>query len=400
MRDVTDLFHVTDIDPHELTQHLISTFHRGAFSALDRIDIPDADEPELQIYFRPNGQIFKIDTSLTVEKLQPVITKLERLFLSPTRQKVHRFIGFADSPVTGTWECEAFTITAAPPEAPRPQQLLADHPYILEVSFDAADDGFVNMQRVSRLRGRYELLLSLFVPGIRTTRNGLDTMWGIDIGNRQPGEPTPHLVQSFYSIPGFQAVADNRTPLADPLIALIPDTEYFNRRGRRVDHDLDLPQSLQTWVDAALACEEQLSKQLLRSAYWLRHAYDVFQLSQSASLVAAVQAVEALLPTTKGQVCSTCNREIGPGPTQKFKNFLQQYVPTTSKEELKARSLLYRQRSQLTHGRELLTSDSDHHFGWTNPAHAFDRQTLDDALRLARICAINWFSDRIGLTAG
>ena len=132
-------------------------------------------------------------------------------------------------------------------------------------------------------------------------------------------------------------------------------------------------------------------KQLLRAAYWLRHAYQVFPLSQSASLVAAVQTIEVLLPNIKGEVCSTCQREISPGPTKKFRDFLQQYAPTTSAEERKARDLLYKQCSQLTHGRELLASDEDQYTGWTNPAHAFDRQTLDDALRLARISAINWF---------
>jgi hypothetical protein len=123
MRDVTDRFHVTDIDSTELGRHLMGAFNHAAFSALDRIDIPDAEAPTVQIYYSPAGAITKIVTSLTDEELRPYIDELEKLFLSPTHQQVQRFIGFANAPVNGTWECEAFTITAAPPEAPRPQQV-------------------------------------------------------------------------------------------------------------------------------------------------------------------------------------------------------------------------------------------------------------------------------------
>jgi hypothetical protein len=137
-------------------------------------------------------------------------------------------------------------------------------------------------------------------------------------------------------------------------------------------------------------------KLLVRAAYWLNHADQVLRLSQSASLVAAIQAIEVLLPAVKGETCPSCNREKGPGPTRKFKDFLQQYAPTNDSEERKARDLLYKQRSQLVHGHELLGTDGDYHFGWTNPAHAFDRMTLDGAVRLARIATIKWFMATVG----
>jgi hypothetical protein len=399
MRDATDQFHVTEIDPHELVRYLISTFHKCTSSGLDRIDIPEAENPTLRIFLTSSGQIQKIEADLTDQELKPVIAKLEALYLGPTRHQVRRSVGFADAPVTGTWECKAFTITAAPPEAPRPQQYLADHPYILEVPIEATGDVFIDMQRADRLRARYELLLSLFAFGFKTRRNRFNVIWGLDMDAPRQGAPIPHLVREFYSIPSLSDITERRTPLVDPLIKLVPDGEYFSRLGRRPDCDLDVPQSLEVWINAALSCNDRLSKRLLRSAYWLRHAHEVNQLSQSAALVAAVQAVEALLPAIKGQVCSTCEREIGPGPTKKFRDFLQEHAPTTSTEERRARDLLYKQRSRLTHGHELLASDSDYYAGWTYPAHAFDSQTLYRALRLAQISAINWFIGQIRSTA-
>lgn len=399
MRDVTGQFYINDIDPHELVQHLISKFQKCTFSALDRIDIPEADNPRLQIYFTSSGQVQKIGTDLADKELKPVISELKELFLGPTRYQVRRFVDFAHAPVTGTWECKMFTITKAPPEAPRPQQFLADHPYILEVPFKATGNDFVDIHRAMRMRARYELLLSLFTSGFKTRRDRLNVFWGRDMEAPIHSDPIPHMVQEFYSIPGFNLIADRRTSLADPLIKLVPDGEYFSRLGHMPGNDLDLPQSLGVWIDAALSCDDRLSNRLLRAAYWLRHAHDVNQLSQSAALVAAVQTVEALLPTIKGQVCPTCEREISPGPTKKFRDFLQEYAPTTSAEERRARDLLYKQRSRLTHGHDLLASDKDYPAAWTNPAHAFDSQTLDRALRLAQISAINWFVAQILLTA-
>jgi len=238
--------------------------------------------------------------------------------------------------------------------------------------------------------------LSLFTSGIKTTTNQHNMVWGVDAERTPPRELRPHLVQELYTIPGLPSVVDNRTPLADPLIKLIPDSEYFSRLGVRVDQDLDLPQSLEAWITAALACEGHVSERLFRAAYWHNHAHEVFRLSQSASLVAAVQAIEVLLPNVKGEVCPTCDREIAPGPTRKFKDFLQQYAPTSNKEERKARDLLYKQRSQLTHGKALLAADDSLGFGWTTPAHAFDRQTLDGATRLTRTSVINWFIAHAG----
>jgi hypothetical protein len=248
-----------------------------------------------------------------------------------------------------------------------------------------------NINRAYRLRARYELMLSLFAPGIKTTSNQHHVIWGIDAEFTPGRDLTPRLVQEHYTIPGFPSVVDSRTPMTDPLIELIPDTDYFGLHGRAVSQDLVLPQSLEAWVNSALACDDLVSKRLVRAAYWLNHAGQVFRLSLSASLVAAIQAIEVLLPAVKGEVCPTCKREVAPGPTRKFKDFLQQYAPTNDSEERKARDLLYRQRSRLIHGHELLGTDGDYNFGWTNPAHAFDRMTLDGAVRLARIATINWF---------
>jgi hypothetical protein len=396
VRDVTNQFHVTDINPDELAQQLIGVFNHATYSALDRIDIPNSEAPKVQIYFNAAGQIRKVASSLTDNELRPIVSRLADLFLGPTHRKVQRFIGFASAPVTGTWACEALTITVAPPEAPRPGQFLADYPYILEVSFEATDDMLVNIPRAYRLRARYELLLSLFTSGIKTSRSQHRMLWGMDAERIPPRQLKPHLVQEVYAIPGFPSVVEGRTPLADPLVKLVPDSEYFGRYGRTRGEDFDLPQSLEAWMNTAVVCEEQVRQRLFRTAYWLNHAHEVFSLSQSASLVAAVQAIEVLLPAAKGEVCQACKRDIAPGPTRKFREFLQKYAPTPDIAERKARDLLYRQRSQLTHGQMLLSADDNFHFGWATPAHAFDMQTLDGALRLTRMSAINWFLAHTG----
>ena len=186
MRDVTGQFYINDIDPHELVQHLISKFQKCTFSALDRIDIPEADNPRLQIYFTSSGQVQKIGTDLADKELKPVISELKELFLGPTRYQVRRFVDFAHAPVTGTWECKMFTITKAPPEAPRPQQFLADHPYILEVPFKATGNDFVDIHRAMRMRARYELPTLALHFWIQNEARPLERFLGTRHGGSDP----------------------------------------------------------------------------------------------------------------------------------------------------------------------------------------------------------------------
>jgi hypothetical protein len=116
------------------------------------------------------------------------------------------------------------------------------------------------------------------------------------------------------------------------------------------------------------------------------------QVSQSSSLVAAVQAVEVLLPRSTGAWCSTCGLMQGAGPTARFKEFLDRHL---GPDDGPVRKQLYARRSRLTHGHTLMSADEEIDFGWIHPHSSFDHTIVTAATMVARVAAINWFMEQL-----
>ena len=69
-----------------------------------------------------------------------------------------------------------------------------------------------------------------------------------------------------------------------------------------------------------------------------------------------MQAIETLLDRPAPNPCPTCNRDMGPGPTRLFRDFVETHCLTGAVEQ-KAASALYSVRSSLAHGRYLFQID-------------------------------------------
>jgi hypothetical protein len=391
--DITDAIRAREVHDRELAQLLISKFGKAQFTSATRIDMPDAEEPEVSIVYTSGGILQRVETLLSDSWVVETRGEIEEKLLAPTVSKVSRKFAFADQPVTGGWACDFFAIAPAPDNAPRPPILLADHPFVLEVPFDATADPYFNVQRADSLCDEWALLLSLFVTSFKGTMSrSPQHRWGLEMGpvnsNEQRDDLTPQLFQDWYWIEGFESLADGFSA-AQTSLPVTPDDIYYARRGIAAGDVLDIPSSLGEWVNKYAARSFTRRSQVLRAAYWLRHAREVFLLSHSASLVAAVQAVEVLLPTTSRARCGTCDQLMGPGPTKQFADFLDAYAPAEDDESAGARKAMYSQRSRLAHGHGLLSADAQ--VGWNHPATAHEHQLLSETHRVARVAIINWF---------
>jgi hypothetical protein len=261
----------------------------------------------------------------------------------------------------------------------------------MALEFDAIDDSFFNIQRADRLHHEYSLLLSVFVPGIRPMTNVTRSHWGISTASNPPGEPIlSSWFQEFYDIPGFDRFGDPGDP--EVLIELVEDATYYAQLGIMVGESLKLPSSLTRWVDGYAFLPAPAKRRFLRAAYWLRHSQQMFTTSQSASLIASVQTVESLLRPDQGIRCPTCGLMQGAGPTALFERFLDKHVGATGSP---ARKQLYKQRSQLAHGHELLTADEEIVFGWQSPRSPHEDGVVRDANRLARAATISWLEEQL-----
>lgn len=389
MQDVSEVFRVGQVDDAELSHILSMRLGQATYPSERRVDMPNGDNPRISLHYDKRGVLSRVDSGLDQMEVDEIVAEIKVKLLAATVDKVSRTVLFARSPTVGSWECDRFTLTAAPEEAPRPPWAIGAFPLVMETPFPATPDTYFNMERSRRLAHEDELLLSLFVPFLLTTPRYTSHLWAYV--SRQDADPLrSEWVQAGYHIDGFDRFVDRRTPVAEA-IRLVPDTQYYTRRGVSVGEQLDLPESLGRWIAKCAELEAGVQRQLLRSAYWLRHAHDVHSLSHSASLVATIQAVEVLLPKSAGAACSTCGLNTGPGPTARFAAFLEEHAPATDDDSARTRKDLYSLRSRLTHGHTLLVSDAEISVGGSGPRPMYEWLTLDRASSLARIAAINWF---------
>jgi hypothetical protein len=390
VRDISGACHVGQVDDGELAALLLHTIHHAQHTSKTRVDMPNRESPSVSLHYTKHGKLSRVDTSLDDHDLAPILEQIELTLVASPVRRIYRAIALAAVPVKGTWACDLFTLTTPPANAPSPQQVMGDYALIIEFPYDETESFVLNTHRIEQRRRQYELILSLFLPRLNTRPRSVTQRWGVVIGAPLIGFPEIEWFQETYAIEGFEARADELTPVSEPLMPLVSDAEFYSRRGISVDSVFDVPESLETWVRHFASRSDATKERFLRSAFWLRHAHDVYLLSASAALISAVQAVEALVSPVHGRPCPSCGLVGGGGPTATFKELLAQHAPTHDRDLIRARTRLYQTRSKLTHGQDLLSSDAELGFGWSGPQEPFERNDLEMATRVARIAAINW----------
>jgi hypothetical protein len=124
---------------------------------------------------------------------------------------------------------------------------------------------------------------------------------------------------------------------------------------------LDLPSDIQQQIDRFYSLSVKDREKFLRASYWFQHADPVFTRSKSASFVAVVSAIEALMPPPqRAKQCQHCNQKLGAGLTEQFDNFVESLIPGGAVPKAE-RKRFYNMRSALSHGGKLLAGD---HEGW------------------------------------
>jgi hypothetical protein len=397
MQDITKAIHADRVDGRELAHLLLNRFGEASYTAIDQIDMPNSGAPSLTLRYTKKGAVAQVVASLSSAVIAEIADEVECTLLAPTRARVSRKIVFSQVPTTGWWACSAFRIAPPPDNAPPAPFFIADHPLVMEVRFEAVEDAMFSMQRAHRLQHEYSLLLSLFAPKINHEPKQTLGSWGQPIP-RNPTEPVqPQWFQNSYFLDGFVSMMDDYPEVTSEPIALVPNDKYYARPWISTTDALTLPQSISPWIEGYLAGPEEIKRRLLRSAYWISHASQMFSVSQSSSLVASVQAIEVLLPQVNGGTpCSTCGRLQGGGPTASFKEFLDRNL---GPDDSPVRKQLYKQRSRLVHGQALFSADEQIDFAGIHPHRSFENTSASAAINIARVAAINWFTEQLR-TAG
>lgn len=312
------------------------------------------------------------------------LTQLTAAFRAARPRHVMSVVFFSTVPTTGWWRYrDRFQILAMPPEAPRPPRVFAGvHPALLEVAYDGSEINTLDEFRGAVATREVNRLLSALLRGTEDrlgqfARQDWVVLQETDASGAQHRQS--HFGQLGYSWRGERATRElDFTPIPDSAIQLktVPKDEYYAQQGISELDVLTLPDNLQASLDSYFGLPIDEQDKTLRWCHWLNHARQVAALSPSASIIAAVQSVEALLPSD-------------PSIGKRFKQFLEQYAPGES--HTKYRDLLYRSRSRLAHGGALLTGELRHlAFRDFIPKSWGEREDGEQALVISRLAGTNW----------
>jgi len=178
-----------------------------------------------------------------------------------------------------------------------------------------------------------------------------------------------------------------------PTLAGIEPVSYYSERGVLAGSEMAVPTTLTASLDKFYALPISDQQRFIRACYCFNHARVTFSYSQSASFMALINAIETLIPQTKGEPhCKECGRPIH-SVVSRFKDFMEKYTNDLSEEAKAERQRLYDIRSSLSHGDYLLHADIEVVWGM-EPSSEQERQAHERAWRWTRIAMVNWLHSR------
>jgi hypothetical protein len=387
---------IREVSPEEFRIVVGRGFPEGSHDGGDTVVYLRDHEPALSIVYDKHGVVTELHPgpALTDDDIAKLEAEMQNL-LADNGQAVRRAVCFCAIPVTISWRYrDDFQIVPMPADAPRPPALVGYHPFTLEVKFCDSPNHLIAGERHRRKLREINLLLAAFLPLVsdRSPFEGSQDWVSLMGTDDEPFGASGWGQLGYRGAPTDGPQHDFSNPIGSHA-ALIADDEFYNRRGISFESVFDLPASFPTLLDRYYASGNSRRNRVMRWAFWLNHAGLVWRLSQSATYMAATQAIEALRPqVSEGERCDSCNHVLGAGPTQQFINFVNRYMPRQDDKTEKGRRTLYSVRSALTHGGTLLDSDRDLGigFGSFHPTPIQQREATGRVLRLARLVGVNW----------
>lgn len=375
-----DDFQFGAVDPLEAETVLASCFASSRLDANDSQVRYFADDNRVGavLHYGPDGAVLGLErrSGLSHSIEAELRDRWRRAFDVATAQ-VWRTPVLVSHPVIGTWRCDDICqIVPAPDDAPREEQLSADHPAVLEVSVRFGEEPTVNRLRIDRAVGEVSLQLSLILPQIvKAPSARQQSCW---VMHRQLGD-SPVWARRAYDLWGFEHLADG---FSTPDAPSAPECGIDDEPGL-IRYELTVPRE----GSDLLRCAEKLSKldrvRFLRSCLWFRTASEGWALSQSLHLLCLVQAIECLVPQ-RGD--GDPNAEV----STRFKQFLRRFGPgRPSGTEI---DRLYELRSSLAHGRRLMAEDVLRSVA-ISPVSSRDIEASYAARAMVRGALLNWLWD-------
>lgn len=309
--------------------------------------------------------------------------------------EVVRHVLFSPYETKGNYRyCNDFQILIPPSDCPKADQILADHPFILEFTYKQSSDLQINIHRRSKRLDELSLILNVFLKGgVKSIRNNAHKEWVIVPDKIDNTSWESRYLQQGYMLPdegkiekdiyGFTIFNENK------ILHQIEPNVYYAEYSMTLGETLSLPSDFSRILSKFFSLNKTDYDNCLRASYWKKVGSDSFHISQSNAYIALVNAIESLIPQEKAEYwCISCQKEIKKGLTQLFHDFVENYVPGLDSN---FRKELYAVRSKYTHGKHLMPNDmlgSGYQFNPSNSTASSNYRTL---AQVVQVSIFNWF---------
>lgn len=318
-----------------------------------------------------------------------------------------RYVALADVPVTGRFRFgESFQIYPAPPNAPTTDYINGTHPFLIEISYQAANQPVRNEEghylhepwaenQIRALEKLTEVLITL--SGLTIYRLHIPKSkgaWYRPLNHRETGKlPMPQWGQQGYILPDIGPYIAGFTELDGAELTMVEARQYYGALGRQFDQVLEFPDNLAMNLERVESLTPKARQAFLSACSLFDQGSEFWQHHPSLSFASYVSAIEALIEyeyrKVKRNKCGECG-QFKFAVTDKFREFCQKYclVPYDLEPVI---SKIYRYRSKILHAGKLMLGDliMPRIGTWDN---ADERDTHQALIKIFQICLVNWLA--------
>ncbi len=390
---------IPSVDEHELLSVIQRHYGSARSTPEDDVVFPNSSSYSLKIRSK-DGKLQRIEPgpAFSKEELEALKGKTRTQLVESPGTGVAVCILFSSQPVKGVFcsTSAGIQILPLPPQAPHPNVLIADHPFILEFRIRKSHDGFVTNNR--HMRGRLEwswVLNALLRRRIKCIghRSKHLWVWWPDGPERTPCQAQIKWAQEYYMIDDFVGLKDDFTGATLTEISQVPHNEYYESLYLR-SNDFLVPDSLSRLLDLAAGTSIETRRRFMRAAQWMYVANPLWDHHISSYYISLIAAVESLaFSQASPNPCPTCGKDTSPGPTQRFQDFVERYAPSSDQSE-RNKKWLYNIRSGLSHGRYLLHVDETP-WDWSlNTTYLKQQDAYSQLSQLVQQVIVNWLVEQ------
>jgi hypothetical protein len=164
-RSIGRELHIGEIDDDELVIVLNSILPRSARFRPDEVEYRTMSDDSVLTLKYHDGKIIDAEVwpSMTSDFEREILEATEAA-LAHGDTAVYRWPMFSGRSVEGTWRYhDNFQIAPAPPEAPRPGELWAEHPFLVDFVFEKSSNQRIEQHRYARKATDLLLVLNLLL---------------------------------------------------------------------------------------------------------------------------------------------------------------------------------------------------------------------------------------------